>query len=149
MEPKASILALDLEGTLISNAMSQIPRPYLFEFLTRCNDLFSRIVMFTTVDETKFREIATLLVTEGFAPTWFEGIEYVDWQGHTKNLELVPDSKIEQILLVDDFEQYIHLGQETRWVQIKCFEYPYEPTDTGLVQALKALESHLAVAIDR
>jgi len=27
------VITLDLEGTLISNAMSQIPRPGLFEFL--------------------------------------------------------------------------------------------------------------------
>jgi hypothetical protein len=148
MEPKASILALDLEGTLISNAMSQIPRPNLFEFLTSCNSLFPRIVMFTTVNETKFRKIAALLVSEGFAPKWFEDIEYVHWQGHTKNLEFVPDSRIEEILLVDDFDQYVHVGQETRWVQIECFEYPYELTDTGLVHALKTLENRLSVAID-
>src|SRR5690606_29950088 len=65
------VLALDLEGTLISNAVSQIPRPGLFDFLTRCRDSFSRIVMFTTVSEKRFRDIAGLLVKEGFAPTWF------------------------------------------------------------------------------
>jgi hypothetical protein len=32
-------LDLDLEGTLTSNAMRQIPRPGLAEFLTRCAEL--------------------------------------------------------------------------------------------------------------
>ena len=42
-------IALDLEGTLISNAMSQIPRPGLFSFLEECRRLVERVVMFTTV----------------------------------------------------------------------------------------------------
>jgi hypothetical protein len=84
---KITTLALDLEGTLISNAMSQIPRPGLFEFLGRCAALFPRLVMFTTVNEDKFRQIARLLVEEGKAPAWFANIEYVNWQGETKNLE--------------------------------------------------------------
>ena len=32
---RPSILALDLEGTLISNAVSQIPRPGLYNFWSR------------------------------------------------------------------------------------------------------------------
>jgi len=44
---KSYVLALDLEGTLISNAMSQIPWPGLAGFLNRCAELFPRIVMFT------------------------------------------------------------------------------------------------------
>lgn len=141
MKAKASILALDLEGTLISNAVSQIPRPGLLDFLTRCQELFPRLVMFTIVGETKFRDIAALLVKEGFAPKWFETIEYVNWQGSTKNLEFVPESKIEEILLVDDFEQYVHQGQESQWVQIDYFDYPYLETDTGLSRVLEILET--------
>ncbi len=141
MESKAVVLALDLEGTLISNAMSQIPRPGLFKFLTRCAQLFPRIVIFTTVQEKKFREIAVLLVKERLVPTWFEDIEYIHWQGSTKNLEFVPESMIEEILLVDDFEQYIHPGQESQWLQIEYFDYPYLETDTGLSRVLEILES--------
>lgn len=137
---KAAVLALDLEGTLISNAMSQIPRSGLYAFLLRCRELFPRIVMFTTVSEEKFRAIATLLVNEGFAPGWFETIEYVHWQGNTKNLEFVPNAKIEDILLVDDFEQYIHQDQESRWIKIDCFEYPYESSDDGLEKVMIVLE---------
>jgi hypothetical protein len=37
---RPTVLAVDLEGTLISNTMSQIPRPGLFMFLSRCPRCF-------------------------------------------------------------------------------------------------------------
>ena len=42
MEPevKAKVLALDLEGVLISNAVSQIARPGLFDFLKIAGSFF-------------------------------------------------------------------------------------------------------------
>ena len=133
------VLALDLEGTLISNAMSQIPRPGLFEFLTRCVELFPRVVMFTTVKEDRFRAIATLLVAEGFAPEWFRDIEYVSWHGETKDLNFIPGLDPNDAVLVDDFEKYVHPGQESQWLKIDYFDYPYEATDTGLARVLDRL----------
>ena len=47
---RPTILALDLEGTLISNAVSQIPRSGLYEFLEYAQGQFDELVMFTTVD---------------------------------------------------------------------------------------------------
>lgn len=135
------VLALDLEGTLISNAMSQIPRPGLFEFLERCAVLFPRLVMFTTVNEDKFRHIARLLVEEGKAPAWFAHIEYVNWQGDTKNLEFIPDVIVEESILVDDFEIYVHPGQAAQWMQIEFFDYPYSEEDQGLFNMLAKLEA--------
>lgn len=46
-------LALDLEGVLITNAISQFPRPGLMSFLNECEDLFGHenIFIFTTVNE--------------------------------------------------------------------------------------------------
>ena len=135
-----SVLALDLEGTLISNAMSQIPRPGLFQFLNRCRELFPRVVMLTTVKEPRFRDIARLLVGEDMAPPWFADIEYVHWQGETKDLTFIPGAALEQTLLVDDFEKYVHPGQEGQWLQIDYFDYPYPPTDQGLMKMLGILE---------
>lgn len=83
---KVKVLALDLEGTLISNAVSQIARPGLFDFLEDCRKLFPRIAIFTSVNEERFRSIARLLTTEGYAPSWFADIEYITWSGETKNL---------------------------------------------------------------
>lgn len=48
---KPTILALDPEGTLISNAISQIPRPGLHNFLEDARSRFGELVMFTNVPE--------------------------------------------------------------------------------------------------
>ena len=137
----STVLALDLEGTLISNAMSQIPRPGLHAFLSRCRALFRRIVMFTTVDEASFRKIAQSLVEERFAPDWFATLEYVPWHGETKDLRFVTDANWQEVILVDDFEKFVHPGQEAQWLQIIHFDYPYPQSDTGLMQTMITLES--------
>jgi hypothetical protein len=62
-------IALDLEGTLISNAVSQFPRPGLFTFLEYCYENFvgvasrleTRLVIFTAVNEVRFRSISRTL----------------------------------------------------------------------------------------
>ena len=140
MHPKRPVVALDLEGTLISNAMSQIPRPGLFEFLTACRELFTRVVMYTTVKEPQFRDIATLLVKEGVAPRWFAEVEYVTWAGKTKDLNFVAGADVNEIILVDDFEDYVHPGQKPQWLRIDHFAPPYAASDQGLEKALRALE---------
>jgi hypothetical protein len=144
--PQLSVLALDLEGTLISNAMSQIPRPGLFGFLERCRVLFPRVVMFTTVKEERFRKIAELLVEEKAVPSWFGEVEYVSWEGKTKDLNFIPGVTASEALLVDDFQVYVHPGQQSQWVKVDCFDHPYDETDTGLVKVLDALERRLGQA---
>lgn len=139
MTNKPTVLALDLEGTLISNAMSQIPRPGLYDFLEEVKALFPRVVMYTTVKEDRFRDIAALLVSENLAPDWFRIIEFIHWHGKTKDLSFIPDARIDESLLVDDFEMYVHPGQEDRWVPIKFFDYPYPDDDTGLFDIIEEL----------
>jgi NLI interacting factor-like phosphatase len=138
------VLALDLEGTLISNAVSQIARPGLFDFLEDCRKLFPRIVIFTSVNEERFRSIATLLITEGYAPNWFAEIEYIPWSGETKNLIFVDGALTEEILLVDDYEKYIHPGQESQWIKAPQFDYPYSDDDLGLREVLRHLRIRVA-----
>lgn len=135
---KPTILAIDLEGTLISNAISQIPRPGLYRFLEDVNLLFDRLMIFTTVPEDRFRSIAALLVREGSAPPWFAGLHYVRWTGKTKDLQLVcPQTG--GALLLDDHGAYVHPGQEHLWVQIPLFGSPYPAEDDGLGVALGRL----------
>lgn len=138
------VIALDLEGTLISNAVSQIPRPGLLAFLARCRYLSPRVVIFTAVNESRFREIAALLVRERASPDWFADIEYVTWHGKTKDLSFVADAALDEILLVDDIEAYIHPGQEAQWLRVAPFDYPYDANDKGLEKVLFALEERLA-----
>ena len=71
LKQKAVIIALDLEGTLISNAVSQFPRPGLYSFLEYCHQNFHRVVIFTAVNELKFRQIAKTLIQQNKAPNFF------------------------------------------------------------------------------
>lgn len=139
-----TLLALDLEGTLISNAVSQIPRPGLSAFLTACREIFPKIVMFTTVREPLFRSIARGLVDEGAAPDWFAALEYVDWSGPTKDLSVTPAVRVPFVLLVDDHGDYVHPGQESMWVPIPQFCSPYSRMDDELAAALEALKTRVA-----
>ncbi|EKT4072011.1 NIF family HAD-type phosphatase [Stenotrophomonas geniculata] len=135
---RPTILALDLEGTLISNAISQIPRPGLYRFLEEIHARFDRLVMFTTVPEQRFRSIATLLVREGCAPEWFADLEYIIWSGQTKDLRLASPT-LGDTLLLDDYGPYVHSGQEHLWIQVPLFGYPYPEDDDGLHSALRSL----------
>lgn len=56
------VLALDLEGTLISNALSIFPRPGLRDFLEDCRASAPAIVLFTAVSASRVRTIQQLLV---------------------------------------------------------------------------------------
>lgn len=143
--PKLSVLALDLEGTLISNAISQIPRPGLLSFLISCGALFPRIVMYTTVNEGRFRAIARLLVSEGAAPDWFAELEVVNWTGQTKDLALISGAALEDCLLLDDFEGYVHPGQCKQWVRIACFGHPYATSDRELENTIHELRQRIKV----
>lgn len=140
---KIKVLALDLEGTLISNAVSQIPRPGLFEFLTRCNQMFERIVMFTTVKVERFGPIAQFLAEERAVPGWFRNVECVDWNGKTKDLGFIQGVQPSEVLLVDDFEIYVHPGQEKQWVKIELFDYQNPAGDNGLAKVMAVLEKRL------
>lgn len=139
---RPTILALDLEGTLISNAVSQIPRPGLYPFLERVRTQFDHVVMFTTVDERVFRSIAALLVAEGEAPAWFSELPYTCWEGATKDLTYV-SSTLGEALLLDDHAAYIHPGQERWWVEIPLFGSPYDQKDVGLLIAGQRIDERI------
>lgn len=140
---RPTILAFDLEGTLISNAVSQIPRPGLFSFLEWSRAQTARQVMFTTVEETLFRRIANLLVAEGSAPDWFADIGYIRWTGATKDLRYV-SSVLGEALLLDDHRAYVHPGQEEWWLEVPLFASPYDAADDGLQVAEHHLKKRLA-----
>ncbi|MCF7482589.1 hypothetical protein L3V31_12710 [Vibrio sp. J1-1] len=141
------VIALDLEGTLISNAISQIPRPDLYVFLNGCREITDRVVVFTTVSEPRFRQISNLLVSEGYAPNWFSSIEYIHWSGNKKNLSFIPNVKIEKVILVDDVEEYIVDGQDKQWIEIQQFASPYPESDSKLLAVLEQLNAKLPPAL--
>lgn len=139
---RPTILAMDLEGTLISNAVSQIPRPGLCRFLEAVNELFGRLVIYTSVPEPAFRTIAALLAGEGCVPHWFAQIPYTNWGGATKDLRNVSPT-LGAALLLDDYKAYIHPGQEGYWVEASLFGSPYCASDNGLDAALGKLRERL------
>lgn len=139
---KILVIALDLEGTLISSAVSQFPRPHLHAFLTGCQELVERVVMFTTVGEARFRAIAELLVREGHAPTGFSSIEYIEWAGARKDLSFVPAARLEEVLLVDDVELYVQPSQRSQWIPVQGFEPPGDD-DVELVRVLQELRNRV------
>ncbi|WP_313206926.1 NIF family HAD-type phosphatase [Stenotrophomonas sp.] len=139
---RPTILAMDLEGTLISNAVSQIPRPGLFRFLEMVKGSFERVVVYTTVPEPAFRQIGRLLVAEGSAPEWFAHLPYVDWSGATKDLFRISPALGEAVLL-DDHQAYVHPGQEKYWIEVELFGAPYDPSDSGLERALERITQRL------
>lgn len=143
------VLALDLEGTLISTAVSQFPRPGLFHFLERCNALFERIVVFSSVPEHRVRQIARTLVDEGTAPAWFRHLECVRWEGATKDLAFIGDCDVSEAVLVDDLATYVHPCQLAQWVRIKPFEPPYDESDTGLAEVLEELAQRVRISNHR
>src|SRR5262245_24108321 len=98
----------------------------------------------TSVNEERFRSIANLLTTEGYAPSWFADIEYITWSGKTKNLIFVDGASPEEILLVDDYEKYVHPGQENQWIKVPDFDYPYSDDDLGLGEVLRLLRIRVA-----
>lgn len=136
-------LALDLEGTLISTAVSQLPRPGLWDFSAFCLAHFT-VYLFTAVREQRARPILDRLAAEGDVPPAFARIPYVPWHGAHKDLRFLhaldPTIDIQDARLVDDLEEYILPAQRHLWIPIPGWHTPYPSTD----QALPALQRALA-----
>ncbi len=141
MSPSRSVetLALDLEGTLISNAVSQFPRPGLFDFLESCRATFPTLVVFTAVGEERFRIVARQLVADGCAPDWFSALPHLHCTGQYKDLRLVQGSDVSTTRLVDDIEGYVHPEQRDQWIRIEPFEHPYPADDRELARVIELL----------
>lgn len=140
---RPTILALDLEGTLISNAISQIPRPGLRGFLDEMRSSFDHLVLFTTVPKDRVQTITTLLAREGSVPAWFSELQYIDWSGSTKDLRHV-SPVLGSALLLDDHGPYVHPGQGHLWVEIPLFGSPYPPDDDGLEVASRRIRERIS-----
>ena len=140
-----TVLALDLEGTLVSNAVSQIPRPGLFRFLEFCRTIVPRIVIFSAVSEARARQVIANGVEAGDMPLWMNAcVEYVSWSGPHKNLKFIGCAAVANILIVDDQESYIEPDHRTQWIPIAEFSAPYPTDDTALAEVECALRDRLA-----
>jgi|GEM_PF-279651 hypothetical protein len=146
---RVDVLALDLEGTLISNAVSQIPRPGLWGFLEFCRQAVPRLVLYTSVSEEKVREITARLVADGAVPPWFQEIDCIKWSGPKKDLAAIPDAPLERTVLIDDHEEYVVPEQRGQWLPIAWFAAPYPSDDTELDRVRRVLEEEWGCHADR
>jgi hypothetical protein len=140
-------LVLDIEGTLVSNAVSIFPRHELYKFLEFVKTKFDRIVVMTCLEERKFREVAHVLCVEGSAPKWFENLEWINWSKFYfvdqpqlyKNLKFINED-ISDIYIIDDMERYIDPDQKSQWIPIESFSRPYR-RDKEFKRLMKVIET--------
>lgn len=137
------VIALDLEGTLIATATTPVPRPGLYAFLEFCRTHFKRVVVFTSVPENQFRRIAQQLVAQHHAPQWFQGIEYISWNGEKKDLAWIPGVTPDEVILLDDFGFFVKERQQAQWIEISTFDYPFPQDDDELTRIVTALERRI------
>jgi hypothetical protein len=117
------VLALDLERTLIDNALGGCPRPGLRDFLSFCHEQFGRVALFTTVEEADAREVMEGLAQSGHVPlALLSRLEYVGWSGEYKDLAFVTGVVPDEVLLVDDDEGWIRPDQRSRWVPVAAWD---------------------------
>jgi len=149
MQVPIKVLALDVEGTLISNAMSQFPRPGLKAFLAFCQQVFPEVVLFTAVSEPRTLKCMQTLVEEGSVEPEVASIVYIPWEGPKKDLSFVqklyPDASLEEILIVDDLEEYIVPEQRSQWVPIESWVSPYVDTDRELERIQGVLRGYASM----
>jgi hypothetical protein len=135
------ILALDLERTLISDALHAEPRPGLRAFLTFSADRFERVVLFTCVEQADAWEVLEQLSRSGEVPrNLLDRLEYVAWSGEYKDLNFIPDAVPGEVLLVDDDPGWVRPDQRDRWIAITAWE---GGADAELQRIESLLEQHL------
>ncbi|WP_379866446.1 NIF family HAD-type phosphatase [Marinobacter sp. M5B] len=131
-----SLVCLDLEGTLISNAVSQIPRPGLYNFLQQISAI-ADVILYTSVSRERTEAIKRILVSEGSAPEWFLKLGSMHPEATIKSKQLVPDiSKYSDSVLVDDQRDVIADGEFDWWVPVVEFQPPYSVDDRELERVL-------------
>jgi NLI interacting factor-like phosphatase len=108
---------------------------------------FEQAVLFTAVSEARVRPILDVLVDEGSAPSWFRSIELVTWTGKVKDLHFILGADVENVLLADDLEAYVHLDQRTHWVPIEAFVAPYPASNCELIHVTDELRRRIGLDI--
>lgn len=133
------ILALDLEGTIVSNAISRKPRPGLYAFMESCKDAFNEVVLFTAVDAERARDVLLNLAKKCYVPMWVATMPIVLWHeeddipgkhliqlGKFKDLLFVklmfPGVVIPNIWIVDDNRYWVRSHQRRQLIEIPTWD---------------------------
>ena len=142
---KQFVIALDLEGTLISNGMSQFPRPGLRRFLEKLGSLDVEIMVYSTLSIDVIDGVLSNLSNDGAIPHWFLNCRRVPWRGGCKSVHdatLSGDNRI--VMLVDDYEGYVCPGEEDYWIEVPTFSSPYQEGSEVLQRVLHKIEALLS-----
>lgn len=139
------IVALDLEGTLISNAISQFPRPGLHQFLTHLKQLDIDLAVYTAVSRPRARHIMQQLAAAEDTPGWFAQLPLHTTDTTTKDLTAIDDDPT-RVWLIDDQPAVAHPDQTNHVIIIEAFDPPYPDTDTALAELLTQLPAELRQA---
>ncbi|WP_417532176.1 NIF family HAD-type phosphatase [Marinobacter lipolyticus] len=139
-ENRRPLLCLDLEGTLISNAVSQIPRPGLYPFLERAAVLCD-LMLYTSVSRQRVDSIRHLLIEEQVVPAWFADLPIIHPTDTVKYKNRCGRS---HAFLLDDQAAVVAAGEEDWWVPIEEFSPPYSEQDCELVKTLEKIQSRLS-----
>lgn len=138
------LLALDLEATLIDDAMNANPRPGLYRFLSFCHESFPRVSLLTTVEEEPAREVLEGLAESRDAPSSLvERMGYISWHGEFKDLRNFPDVSVSEILFVDDDRGWVHPEQLDQWIEIDAW---HGGADEELERVQTELDRRIATA---
>ena len=150
--PSAWTVALDLEGVLVSSAVSLFPRAGLHDFFLGLRDLGAHIAMSTTVPETRVRPILHLLAAEGSVPGWAASLPCVPWDGPYKDLRwvarVIPGAVLSRTLLVEDTPAVVPPGQESQWVRTRPYEPPFTTDDGELRRVLGVVRMRCGAPAD-
>jgi|TARA_Y100001001_G_scaffold156989_1_gene174493 hypothetical protein len=138
-QKQKTLLCMDLEGTLISNAVSQIPRPGLHAFLENVSEVCN-LMLYTSVSSERVQAIRNLLVEEVVVPSWFLDLPVIHPSGTIKDKARCGRT---DALLLDDQAAVIAPGEEYWWVPIPEYLPPYSDHDRELVEALATIKSRL------
>lgn len=117
------ILALDIEGTLVTNRGKWYPRPHLHEFLEFCFHRVERVCFFTLLSKASAKNVIEWLVEAGHAPkVALERFEYVECKRNYKDLECLNHSDLNEVMLIDDNAPNVKPGQEERCILVPGYE---------------------------
>lgn len=136
------LLCLDLEGTLISNAVSQIPRPGLYQFLKGAAEICD-LMIYSSVTAERVNQIQDLLVAEKNAPAWFRNLPIIRPEQTIKSKSAC--GRIDAYLL-DDQPGVIAPGENDWWIPIPEYLPPYSDNDTALTDALEGIKTRVRLS---
>jgi hypothetical protein len=141
---RPTVLALDVDGTLMDGVVRRNPRPGLLEFFNRVRPLFPRIVIYSHADPPLNAAALEYFADGGLIPAWAAALEFVAtppavWE---KDLRLIPGCALGDAVIVDDIASVIVFEQMTWWVPITEYDPkdPDAPEDAELARVADVLE---------